>query len=309
MIEVFSWFATKIADALVGDAIKAIRNKPKQLGKALLVSRTRLEELTDSLDMLRVALAARRAQLDGQVIALDEGQLNPFVERKHYFFENQDVLAGAGIRLAGWRRAGRSNGFVPYFARLDLPTSGREEDETATRSRSRRPGRASAAEVSYDEFLTVFLDHSVRETYRSLQRAAVSLRDNLNAIADGLLLVAAPELYKQLEELAEGDYRLAYWIFESPPQISVDGPRRELSITLTTLADPKEDKRRAPAETFDHAASMPIEYADATIVRLDHVEDLDRGMALVVSLRDSIKTAADGIATCIRQNWKIGDLL
>lgn len=308
MTEVFSWFATKIADALVGDAVKAIRNKPKRLGKALLASRTRLDELTESLDLLNVALAARKLQLEGALISLKGDELNPFVERRHYFFENDDVLAGTGLRLAGWRRAGRADVFVPYFERSGYYDEQSDADKGSGRHRARRAAR-SANELPYDQFVSIFLDHSVRDTYRSLQRAAVSLRDNLNGIADDLLSVAAPELHAQLKALAVGDYRLAYWIFETPPQIALDPSKQQLSITLTTLADPKELSAPPARKTFDDAASMPIDYADATIVRLDDTEDIAKGMALIGSLRESIKSAADGIATCIRQNWKIGDLL
>lgn len=156
--------------------------------------------------------------------------------------------------------------------------------------------------ISYTDFLPMFAEHALRESYRSLQKAAISLNRNLDDVSNHLLSVVQPELYQLLHRHAHDDARLAYWVFQSPPFIELDDSQNTLTLQLTVMDEP-------PGALLAKGALFPIEYKEATIVNLADTQSIAKGLGLIRSLRTSIEEAAESIATCIRQNWTMQELI
>lgn len=290
VVEVFTWFAKKIADAIVGDAIKSIKDKPKKLGQVLLDSHLRLKELNKALENLELVLIAVKGNLEGNKIVA--GELKPYARTSYFFFEDEELLAGADIAFRGWRRD-EDDDMVPYFCRKLSVVDDVDPFEDHDK-------------ISYQEFLPIFAEHIVRETYRALQKAAISLKRNLNDISDHLLSVVQPELYSLLSELARYDYRLAYWVFQCPPSIEFDENKDEISFRLTVMNEPNST---VPGDILGHAASFPVEYEDSTIVDLKNPDSIVEGLTVIRGLRQSLDSSSEGLASCIRENWKLQDLI
>ncbi len=287
MIEVFTYIATKIGDALIGDAIKNLRDKPKAVGKALIKSHSRLSDLIESLDRVLVALAATRLGIDDELPTIPIDQLNPFVERDYYFFENDDVLAGMDLRHRGWTRIEGTENFAPTFMRTD------DEDSALT----------------YEEFLPKFTEHVIRDAYRSMQRAAICLRQNLNLISEEILSVTDPELLTTLGALAQGDARFAYWVFDKAPAFAFDAPANQIKVSLTTFSPDELKVVRDISPEFEKAASFSDDLAGTTIVSLDTPEDIERASAIIQTLKEQIELARTSIADFVSENWKLNELL
>ena len=285
MIEVFTYIAKKIGDALLGDAIKSLRDKPKKVGKCLIDSHSRLADLEETLDDLLVALSAARRRLDGATPLVPFDKLAYPFDRDVNFFESDDMLAGMDIRHSGWSRIANTNDFEPTFSRTD------------------------GSEVDYQSFLSEFIDYAVRNSYRAMQRAAICLRNNLTMISEELLSVADPKLLAILDILAKDDARFASWIFNSAPKFAFDPSANQIKMSLTTFSDSDLAVVRRVGPEFEKAAELGEDVAGTTDFSLASEKDVRKATAVVQTLSEQIKLAKDATAEFVRENWKLSDLL
>lgn len=287
MIEVFTFILKKIGDTLVGDTIKNFKDNSKKLGKALIESHHRLNELKESLTVLTISLHAKNQFNKGNLPTLPENQIGYLVERNCYYFEDEEILAGMDVEFRGWKRVENSNEFIPIIERRFQPKT----------------------EITYEVFVEEFLENSIRSSYKAVQRAAINLKNNINQISEKVLAVADPRLLNILGALARGDSRFAYWIFDCAPEFIYDNTSKQLKISLTTFSIQDLSIVKSTIPNFDAAIGMPNEFEGATIVNIENDKDFEKALTIIVSLRKQVEVSSESLSEFIKKNWKIQDLI
>lgn len=287
MTEVFTFILKKIGDTLVGDTIKNFKDKSKKLGKALIESHNRLNELKEALAVLTISLHAKNQFSKGKLPTLPENQIGYYVERNYYYFEDEEILAGMNADFGGWRRVKDSNEFMPIIKRRFQPET----------------------EITYEVFVEEFLENAIRNSYKAMQRAAINLKNNLNLISEKVLSVADPKLLNILHSLAQGDSRFAYWVFDCAPEFMYDNTTKQLKISLTTFSKQDLNIVKSTVPNFDAAIDMPIEFEGATIVNVENDTDFEKALTLISSLQKQIEASSESLSEFIKKNWKIQDLI
>lgn len=288
MVELFTYVAKKIGDSLLSDAIKAVKDKPKRFGKHLLETHRRLKELDVALTRFNVALTARADLLDGKLPFLPEDQIGYFVEREHFFFEEEEFMLGTEMRFSGWSRISGTDNFEPVFQQID------GDPEIPRR---------------YPEFVDALLSTAAPDSYRAMQRAAISLKQIIGFLPEDLLSVAEPELHKLLRGLALGDALYATWIFDAAPSFRLNDANSNLRIDFIEFDENANLGQKTIDNLLERAKDMPIDEDNVTFVSLERSEEIQIGVNHITSLQKAAEESAERLRKFIVANWKLQELI